>query len=479
MILGGVGAIALLCACAPIQSKGQSAIDPGARFLPPPLSSAPAQNVRTDQTLDEAWWLRFRSSALSQMEVRALAENADLKAAEASLRAARELYRAQSAFLAPNIQLSGGVNRARTSAEIASPLSSNALTYTLYTTQLSASLPVDVTGGLRAQARAARAQADAQRCLARAVKLNLTASVAQTFILIAGLNSQKDDATAAVEAARHVLTTTRAMKAAGEFSEADVAAAEATLAGLEQLLPALDRQIRIATDLLAVLTGQRPETLTPPTARLTDLALPADLPISVPSEALRRRPDVCAAEAGVRAAAASKDAAVAARLPAFSIGAAGGGQSTEFAKLLSSGNILWSLGANATQTVFDGGVLKHRALAADAALDQAIAQHRSVVLGALQSVADSLQTTLSDAEAHRQAEFAARAAARSQRIAAAQRQAGQTGGLAVLNADIAARQADLNLHQALAAREIDTVVLFAALGGGMTSDPPGKGTQIP
>ena len=471
--------VALLSACAPPPSPVQAAFDPGDRFLPASEGARPdsLQTWRTDRKLEDQWWLRFHSNRLAQLETEALDANADLKAAEASVRAARELYRAQSATLAPNLQLTAGGGGARTSGEIASPLSSNAMTYTLYSTQLSATFPVDVTGGLRAQAKAALAQADAQRCLARAAELNLTASVAQTFILIAGLNSQKDEATAAVRAAQRVLTITKAMKAAGETSDADVAAAEAALAALEQLPPALDRQIRVATDLLAVLTGKRPETMTSPSTRLSDIVLPPEIPISAPSEALRRRPDVCVAEAGVRGAAAMKDVAVASRLPAFSINAAGGGQSTKLAKLLSSGDILWSIGANATQTVFDGGVLRHRARAADAALDQAVAQHRSVVLGALQSVADSLQTAISDANIHRQAEVAAQAAARSRRIATGQLEAGQTGRLAVLNAEIAERQAQINMNQALAARELDTVVLFAALGGGLSEDAQVKGTN--
>ena len=485
-IFASVGVVATLSACAPLQPSIHATSEPGERYLPETPTDASQvetsgrlQTWRTDRSLDETWWVRFGSSELSHLESEALAANADLKAAEASVRAAKELYRSQQASLAPNIQLGAGASRARTSGEIASPLSSNAMTYTLYSTQLSATAPVDVTGGLRAQAKAARAQADAQACLAQAVKLNLTASVAQTFILIAGLNSQKDEAVAAVEAARRALTITKAMKAAGESSEVDLASAEATLAGLEQLTPNLDRQIQVATDQLVVLTGKRPEMASVPKTRLSDIRLPAEIPISVPSETLRRRPDVCAAEAGVRGAAASRDAAVAARLPAFSIGAVGGGQSTELAKLFSSGNSLWSIGATATQTLFDGGVLRHRARAADAALDQALAQHRSVVLGALQSVADSLRASTADADLQRQAEIAARAAARSREIATAQLHAGQSGRLAVLNAEMVQRQAGLNLVQVLTTREIDTVVLFAALGGGLTADSQKKGTHTP
>lgn len=481
-----LGALASLSACAPLSPARKVPVETGETFLPGSeyYSSRKADiflrpSWRTDKALEEAWWGQFRSDALSQFEAQALAANADLKAAQSSVRAAWELYRAQSALFSPNVQLAAGGNRARTPREIASPLSSNALTYTLYSTQLSASMPVDVSGGLRAQTRGARAQAEGQKCLAQAVKLNLTASVAQTFILIASLNSQTDAADSAVKAAERVVQATQAMKAEGEASDSDLVQAEAALAGLQQSESALARQRRVATDQLAVLIGRRPETMATPGVRMSDLALPTDLPISVPGDVLRRRPDVCAAEAGVKAAGAFKDAAVAARLPSFTIGAASGYQSTELVRLLDGPNALWSISASAAHTLFDGGVLRHRARAAEASLEQAMAQHRSTVLAALQSVADALQTTASDAAAHEQALIVARASERLQRMAEAQMKAGQVGRLATLNAEIARRQSDIALIQVLATRELDTVALFAALGGGNAPNSPMKETKAP
>jgi len=137
-ILATFAVFALLSACAPVQSPIHTAFDAGKQYLPataPDTASGARpgnlQTWRTDQTLDAQWWRRFGSNALTELETEALGANSDLKAAEASVRAARELYRDQSATLAPNVQLAAGVTRARTSGEIASPLSSNTMTYTL------------------------------------------------------------------------------------------------------------------------------------------------------------------------------------------------------------------------------------------------------------------------------------------------------------------------------------------------------------
>ena len=161
---------------------------------------------------------------------------------------------------------------------------------------------------------------------------------------------------------------------------------------------------------------------------------------------------------------------MAARLPVLTLGAAAGGTATRIGQLFASGNSLWSFGAAASGTVFDGGALKYRQAAARAALDQAGDQYRGVVLAALQGTADVLQSIDADADALDHAARSARAADRALQIARAQERAGQAGALVRLNAEIAARQAGMGLAQARAARFADTVALYQALGGGWSAD---------
>jgi outer membrane protein TolC len=175
---------------------------------------------------------------------------------------------------------------------------------------------------------------------------------------------------------------------------------------------------------------------------------------------------VRAAEATLHAASAQVGVAIAARLPNVNLNGALGGTSTALGTLFSGDNTLWSVGAAAGQTVFDGGAARHRERGADAALDQAKAQYRGAVLAAFQNTADVLQAIGQDAEALQYASRAAAAADRSAGLTRTLFAQGQVGALPALNADAAAAQAHSTLIQARAARFTDTIGLFQALGGG-------------
>ncbi len=142
----------------------------------------------------------------------------------------------------------------------------------------------------------------------------------------------------------------------------------------------LNKQLHQARDQLAVLTGRLPADFTPARFTLEQLTLPMDLPLGVPSQLVERRPDVRAAEAQLHAATAQVGVAIANLLPQLTITGNIGSTATQFSDLFKAGTGFWSLGANATQTLFAGGALIHRKRAADAALDQAAAQYRAAVL---------------------------------------------------------------------------------------------------
>ena len=246
-------------------------------------------------------------------------------------------------------------------------------------------------------------------------------------------------------------------------------AQETALAASEASLPALHKQLAQQEDLLAILTGRFPAETTPPAFDLTDLRLPQELPLSVPSKLVRQRPDVLEAEAQLHAASAQVGVAIADLLPQIAITAQAGGASTSPGTLFAAGNTFWSAGASLTQTLFAGGALWHHKLAADAALDQAGEQYRSVVLGAFQNVADTLRALELDADAVAAAERANAAATATLTATRRNVEIGASSYLALLNAQQAYQQAALNLAQALANRYADTAALFQALGGGWWS----------
>jgi NodT family efflux transporter outer membrane factor (OMF) lipoprotein len=324
---------------------------------------------------------------------------------------------------------------------------------------------------VRRQIESAAATAQAQRFQTQAVFLTLTTNVAGAAVQLAGLQGQLDATERVIAADRRTLELTRQQQAAGQAATTDVATARTTLEQAEQLAPPLRKQIDQQRDLLAVLTGRA--SADAPTERLTlaDLTLPRDLPVSLPADLVRQRPDILAAEANLHVASAQVGVAIAARLPDFTLTGSAGGASTALTTLLTPDNTLWSIAGNVAWTVFDAGALKHKQKAAEAALDQAKAQYRSTVLGALQNTADTLQAVVEDAETDRHAAAAEAAADRSLRLAQQQQARGEAGVLPLLTAQAALGQAAVTAAQSQTARYADTVALFQALGGGWWNDP--------
>lgn len=427
-----------------------------------------AQRLTPGLPVDRRWWTAFGSRKLDALEDQALQRNSDLISAEAALGQARELYLAQRATLLPNVQLGTNASRNRNAGVLASPLSSNAQSYSLYGAQFNVGYVLDVFGGQKRQVESMSAQMQNQRFALDAVRLTLTANVAATVIQIASLEDQLAATRQGVTCYRRILEFTRQMQALGEGSAADVANAEAALEQAEDAAPPLEKQIGQMQDLLAVYVGLPTAASAPGAFSLAEFRLPAELPLSLPADLVRQRPDVLAAEANLHAASAQVGVAMASRLPNITLTGSLGGTSTGIATLLSSENLFSSVGAGASQTLFDGGSSRHLQRAAQAGLDRAKAQYRSAVLAAFQNTADVLQSIDKDADTLVHADRATAAVVRLADLSHRRFAQGEIGVIPDLGADAAVAQAQLALIQARTARFTDTIGLYQALGGGWT-----------
>jgi NodT family efflux transporter outer membrane factor (OMF) lipoprotein len=435
--------------------------------LPTAIGAAQgSQRLAAGADVPARWWEAYGSPQLNALVDQAVKASPDLQSAEAALRSAHELYLAQHGALLPTADAGYNVSRQKLSSEISPTLNNNADLFTLHTLQLNVGYTPDVFGGLHRQAEEALAQEEAQRFQAEAAYLTLTANVVAAAIQQASLAAQIRDAEALVASYRRTLDLTRRSLSQGELAESDVALQEVAVAQAEQTLPALRKQLAQQNDLLAFLTGRTPAEAPATAIDLQSLALPSELPVSLPSDLVRHRPDVRAAEANLHAASAAVGVAIAARLPAFPLTASVGSQSTDFGKLFSGPNVFWTLTAAASTPVFQGGQLLHRQKSAEALLDQAKAQYRGAALAAFQNVADSLQALEGDARAVDAALAVDQSTARA--LASVQKQLRQGEGsvLPVLTAEQARLQAQSALTQTRAARLADSAALFQALGGG-------------
>jgi NodT family efflux transporter outer membrane factor (OMF) lipoprotein len=441
--------------------------------LPQRTSSSDArdgqsQHFDTGRDIPQEWWALFRSRRLNAIVAQALQNNPNLQSTLATLRAAQEAVYAQEGKYLPLVQVNFNPTRQQSPAVLAPPLSTGAApqTFNLFTAQAQVSYTFDVWGLNRRTVEQLQALADTQRFQVEAAYLTLTSSIAGAAITEASLRGQIDATNELIAINTKMLDVMRRQLDTGYANRNDVALQEAALAQIKATLPPLRKALAQQHDLLAALAGAYPSQGPYGTFTLSDLQLPTDLPVSLPSQLIEQRPDIRAAQEQLHAASAQVGIATANTLPNFTINANGGYINTALAGLISPANEFWLLAGNATQTVFDAGTLWHQLQGAKDTYDAAAWSYRSTVVGAVQNVADALRAVQNDADALKAARDFERAAKVSFDLAQQQIQTGYANILVLLTAQQTYLQAQIQVVQARAARLSDTVALFQALGGG-------------
>jgi NodT family efflux transporter outer membrane factor (OMF) lipoprotein len=431
------------------------------------VAGGASQHFSKGGDIPAQWWQLFHSQPLDALITQALANNPDLKAAQAALAAARENALAGRGAYYPSVGVGLSANRQQDPPGALAPVpSSNASLYNLLTAQVSVSYMPDVFGLNRRTVESLDAQAQAARYEMVATDIALSANVAVTAIQIASLREQIQATQELAGINAHMLSIMRYQLAKGYVGRLDVAAQETQLAQVDASLPALRTQLAQQQHQLATLTGRFPSQAPAGDLALASLQLPQDLPLSLPSALVAQRPDVLQAQANLHAASAQVGVAIANRLPNITLSADAGSTALAIGRVFQSGTGFWGLGAAVAAPIFEGGSLRHQERAAKAAYTQAAEQYRSAVLGAFRNVADTLVALQQDAEAMKSSAAAVDAAKVTLDLSQRQWKDGYAGYLAVLGAEQAALQARISLVQARASRYADTVALFQALGGG-------------
>lgn len=465
------------CAAGPDFQKPTAPAVQGYTASPPPampgVENTPAggpQVFKQGQDIPTAWWTLFHSQSLDELIARALKNNPDLKAAQAALASARETALAQEGGYYPSISANYSVSRQKTSSQLSPTPNSGDLYFSLYTPEVSVSYVPDVFGLNRRSVEFLNAQAEQARYALIATDIALSANVAAAAIQEAALRAQVDATHELVDADQAMLQVLQKQYAKGYASRLDVAAQESQLAQAAATLPPLQKQLATQRDLLAALCGDFPGDSGIQDFDLASLQLPAELPLTLPSQLVEQRPDVRQAEENLHAASAGIGIAAANRLPNFTLSADAGAMALAANQIFRAGTGVWGLAADISQPLFQGGTLEHKEQAARDAYEQAAQQYHSTVLTAFQNVADSLNALEQDAAALEAAAQAVDAAKVTLDLATRQYQAGYSGYITLLNAEQAHQQASINLIQAEANRYADTAALFEALGGGWWND---------
>jgi NodT family efflux transporter outer membrane factor (OMF) lipoprotein len=425
-----------------------------------------SQRFVQGRDLAQEWWRLFKSPALNSLIERALNNNPNLQSAIATLRAATQAVYAQEGHFFPFVDANFNPTYNQTSAVLAPIPSSGVSVYGLHTAQMQVSYTLDVWGLNRRTVESLQAQADNQRFQVEAAYLTLVSNIAVAAINEASLRAQIESTLKIIEINTKMLDILKSQFNTGYANRNDVALQEAALAQVLATLPPLRKALQQNRDLLTALAGAYPSDEPHETFRLDALQLPTDLPVNVPSKLIEQRPDVRAAEEQLHSASALVGVATANLLPNFTISGNAGYMSTLMSTLTQPQNAFFTLAGNATQTLFDGGILLHQAQEAKDTYHAAAWSYKGTVVGAVQNVADALRAIQNDADALKAARDFERASKISFDLAQQQMQTGYANILILLTAQQTYLQAVIQVVQARAARLSDTVALYQALGGG-------------
>jgi multidrug efflux system outer membrane protein len=458
-----IAVAALLAAC----TVGPDYRAPQTR-VPDEFGELPADAAAASGAPVEAWWTTFHDPVLDSLVARAVGANPDLRRAAARVREARAQRGIAAADLYPTVDATGGASRGRISENIGGPGG----TSNLFQAGFDAAWEVDLFGGNRRNVEAADADVGATIEEQHDVLVSLLAEVARNYMELRGAQRQTAIAKQNLAAQSETLALTRDRLAAGLATDLDVARSEAQVAATASTLPAFDAETRFSTHALAVLLDLPPTALSAELAQATPIpAAPPEIPVGLPADLLRRRPDVRRAERRLAGATARIGTAVADYFPRFSLTGGIGLQSADDNTFPDTHSRTGSVGGFMRWPILDFGRIRSNVDAANAREEEIAADYEITVLTSLREVEDALVAV--EAEHARRTSLAAAEAASARAVSLANQlwSAGRTDFLSVLDAQRALFLAQAALVDSDRREASNVVALYKALGGGWDVEP--------
>jgi multidrug efflux system outer membrane protein len=414
-----------------------------------------------------SWWQVFREKELDQLELLASAHNQELAGAVARFTEAQASFRVSSADLWPQVSLDPSYIRQRTSFN--QPSDGHAIgispTYNTFTMPLQARWEVDLWGKVRRQVESAKAQLIASSDDLEGVKLAIQAEVATDYFLLLSVDAEYDLLLRTADAYRRSLELTVNRRKGGIATDLDVSQAQTQLRTTEADLPGVRLQRTKLVHALSTLCGQPATDFNPEINRNSARETPV-VPMLLPSELLERRPDIAAAEQRMASANAQIGVAQGAFYPRLTLNGLAGFQSVTASTWFDWPSRFWAFGPTVDLPLFTGGRNRAQLALARASYNETVASYRQTVLSAFQEVEDQIaaQQLL---EAQLTAEKAALVAAqRTLEIANNRYKAGLVTYLEVAIAQSAALNLERTVVQLQRDKQVATVGLIRALGGG-------------
>jgi NodT family efflux transporter outer membrane factor (OMF) lipoprotein len=421
----------------------------------------------------QAWWTLFDDPLLNSLMVRAATSNQDLRKAETRIREAR----AQRVLAGATVSIGAGASSTR--SQTSDNTSSKGQKNTLFQVGFDANWEFDIFGGVQRATEAADASLAAMIEDLHDTLVTLEAEVARNYLDLRGCQRRLAVAKGNIATQEKTVDLVRGRLQMGLGSELDLVQAKTQLFLTKSQVPPLQTSIRQSIYQLALLIGQPPESLIAELSPESALpAVPPRIPINLPSDLLRQRPDIRSAERQLAAATAEIGVATADLFPHFSLSALLGVQSINLSNLITSGSRYWSIGPSLKMSLFDQGKTRAEIEIRNARRDAALAMYEKSVLKALAEAESALIAFSQEQENRRILGEAVASAEKAFTIAGGMYEMGLTDFLAVLQSEQSLSQSQDQLVLSNQRLALDMVAIFKALGGGWKNQNPIEASSI-
>ena len=426
----------------------------------------------------ERWWTGFHDPILDHLIARAVKDNLDLKIASARIREARAARGIAASAALPQMDAEGAYSRTERSDAVppfkSAPDASSpfgAREQSVFEAGFDAGWEIDVFGGVRRDKEAALAQVQAAEEGRRDVLVTLLADIARNYAELRGTQRQLEILEETLRSERDTLDIAKARFDAGLGTELDVARADGLLSATTAQGPPLERLARQAVYRLGVLIGQDPVAVASELERPGIIPVaPPEVPQTLPSELLSRRPDLRRTERELASATARVGVAKADLFPRFSINGSLGRRSEDASDLGSGSSRFWTLGPRVHWPILSGGRLRANIRVQDARQEQALRQYEKSVLTALEEVENALSSHAREQSRQESLRSSVEANRRALDLAMERYTSGLESFISVLDAQRSVYAAEDQLVQSEKNGVVTLIAVYKALGGGWSLD---------
>ncbi|SFI32221.1 efflux transporter, outer membrane factor (OMF) lipoprotein, NodT family [Collimonas sp. OK307] len=444
---------------------------PTAAFITPNANGLPSQTTPTK--IDSAWWRIFNDEALNTLEIRGQQSNLDLQVAATRILQSRAQLGIAGAAGLPHVSVSADYARQALSANgLLDKIGANDVPYNLYEGGFDVSWEIDLWGHQHRIEESAKARAQATIFRREGARVALETDIARSYLLLRGVQTQLVIVGQNRDIAERTLELTRSREANGVATRFDAAAATAQLATISALIPRLQQQRDALMNALALLLAEQPRALNA-VLNVTPIksgvpALPGEVPVGLPSELARRRPDILQAEAALHAATADIGVAEADFYPRIELTGSLGLQSLEESKFGNWSSRNFSIGPTLHLPIFEGGRLKSSLALTKARQQEAAIEFQQTVLRAWHEIDNALNAYSAEQWRNNQLKQAFEQNQRAYTFALRRYQEGASTYLTVLIAQRSVLSSQIELDESSTGMAVAMVVLYKALGGGWT-----------